>query len=939
MTPEQWHRIEQVLDVVLDLAPAERGAFLDTACRADPTLRREVEALLAAEDAAPAFLDEDAAAFAAPAFEADGEASDGPAAAPAAPGQRLGPYRLVREIGHGGMSVVYLAERADGQFRQTVAVKLLRHLGGDPAGRRRRFRAERQILAALHHPHIARISDGGVTEGGWPYLVMEYVDGRPLTEHADAHRLPLAARLRLFETVCAAVQHAHQHLVVHRDLKPSNILVTDDGQVKLLDFGIAKLLDDAEAPDVTVPLTGTGLRLLTPQYAAPEQVRGAPVTTATDVYALGLLLYELLSGCRPYELAGKPPSEIERIVCEAEPARPSAAAMRAEDAEAHSRTRPRGFAQRLRGDLDVIVLKALRKEPEARYTSAQELADDLRRYRTGLPVQAREATPGYRVRMFVRRHRAGTAVAALVAVLVLGFAGAMTLQQRTTARERDRAQQEAAKARAVTDFMLGLFDANRPDVTPTDTVTARTLLARGVERAGAMQSQPEVQAEMLITMGRVYQTLGQYEQAELLLREALALRQRHPTPERLAEAMQALAAVLQSKSDYAEAESLLHASLTLERRHFGDVHERVADNQYRLASLLRDQQRWDEAEAHAREALALQRRLLGRDLKTASSALLLGHILTFLARYDEAEPLLLESLALYEEHLGEEHLDLAEPLTIAGRFYKEYGDYAQAADYHDRALVVRRRLLGEDNPEVAKDLNNLGTIHKEAGNYVEAERFYRASLDRYRAWLGDDHLAVGILNYNLAVALERQGHLDEAATRFTAARARYHQHLGPENHSLANALAGLGKVREQQGRGAEAEQLYREALALYRRTLPEGHPYTAYALVPLGQFLTEQGRAAEAEPLLRQAVEIRRTRLGEDDARTAHAGLVLGQCLARLGAFEEAEAHLRESLGILRAARDEHRFYAAVAEDALAALPDGAPARANERHGTDAENP
>ncbi|HKT61838.1 MAG TPA: serine/threonine-protein kinase, partial [Gemmatimonadales bacterium] len=391
-SPDRWRRIEELLDGMLDLPPSERAAWLERACAGDEALRSEVEDL-AARGEEHTGLPRPPEALIAPALE-----SLAVAASSEPSPDRVGPWRLVRELGRGGMGAVYLGERDDDQFRKQVAVKLLhRDVAGDDLVRR--FRHERQILATLDHPHIARLLDGGVA-AGTPYIVMEYVDGVPLDLFCERHRLSVAGRLARFADVCAAVQYAHEHLIVHRDLKPTNILVTADGQVKLLDFGIAKLMDEEGVP-ATAPLTRTGMHLMTPEYAAPEQVRGGRVTTATDVYALGVVLYELLAGRRPYDLRGRSPSEIERVICETEPLRPSTAVGR----ERSGRTE--ALRRRLRGDLDTIVLKALRKEPERRYPSTAALLEDLQRYRDGLPVRARPDTFAYRARKFAGRHRVG----------------------------------------------------------------------------------------------------------------------------------------------------------------------------------------------------------------------------------------------------------------------------------------------------------------------------------------------------------------------------------------------------------------------------------------------------------------------------------------------------------------------------------------------------
>ncbi|MEM9667262.1 MAG: serine/threonine-protein kinase, partial [Bacteroidota bacterium] len=475
----RWQAVSRLLDAVLDLAPADRATYLDQACAHDPSLRAEIEALLHLED--DDRLEDNAAVFAAPLLS--GLAATDSLGAPRSevdPGSaprivaQIGPYRLVRQLGRGGMGAVYLAERADGVFEKQVALKVIRQ-GLDTQDVLNRFAYERQILATLDHPHIARLYDGGLTPDGRPYFVMEYVDGLPLLTYCDQHRLRTEQRLALFRTVCRAVQYAHQNLVVHRDLKPSNILVTTDGQVKLLDFGIAKLL--AEEAEEMEPLTMTGQRLMTPAYAAPEQVQGGPITTATDVYQLGVLLYELLTGQRPYEIKKRVRQEIERAVLHATPERPSTLVRKlgtdsTETASTITTARATsidGLERKLRGDLDTIVLMALKKDPGRRYASAEQLAEDLRRHGQGLPVVAHRDSAGYRVRKWVQRNRAAAAVTVIIGLLLLSTATLGTVFAVTTARqaaaierEATRAEQAAAQAEGVNTFLQDILGSANP---------------------------------------------------------------------------------------------------------------------------------------------------------------------------------------------------------------------------------------------------------------------------------------------------------------------------------------------------------------------------------------------------------------------------------------------------------------------------------------------
>jgi serine/threonine protein kinase len=526
LAPEDlWQRADQLLDEALDLPPGQRSPFLDHACGGDPQLRGLVGRLISAAEI------ED------PEFKSGG-ALQGPlgdlvrtelAEEESLAGTMVGRYRIVRELGRGGMAVVYLAERADGQFRQEVALKLLSaglvasHVG-------RRFDRERQILAHARHPGVARLLDGGAGPSGRPYLVMEYVDGRPIDRYCDEERLTLEARLDLFLQVARVVEDAHRNLIVHRDIKPSNILVTGEGHAKLLDFGIAKLLDPEATSSGEAPVSGSAIRLMTPAYASPEQVRGNPVTTASDTYQLGLLLYILLTGRFPYDLGDGDPAERMRAIVQREPLRPSSAASAPEGwsppgqdprtpgeiayARGTTASRLRGA---LSGDLDAILCRALGKEPESRYGSVAQLIEDIQQYKEGRTVTARPDTWAYRTGKLIRRHAAVFATAAIAALLVLALGLVYTS---SLTKERDRAQLEAAREARVSEFLRTLFDAP-PGSGPR---TPREVLDRAAARVDLeLKGEPEVQSDLLALLSGMYKDLGLHAEAQALQAKSEAL--------------------------------------------------------------------------------------------------------------------------------------------------------------------------------------------------------------------------------------------------------------------------------------------------------------------------------------------------------------------------------------------------------------------------------
>ena len=863
MASEPWGRVAAIFDQAAELPVAERPAFLDRECGGDPELRRQVEALLRADGEAGAFL-------AVPALAEDEPGGESAAAVnrPRSLRRTIGPYKLLRMIGEGGMATVYLAVRADDEYRQEVAIKVF-GLGRERSDLLRRFRTERQILASLEHPSIARLLDGGTTDDGLPYIVMERIEGEPIDVYCDRERLPVAARLELFRTLCSAVHYAHQNLVVHRDLKPSNVLVTAGGVPKLLDFGIAKLVNPEGFPQ-TVQHTATGQRLMTPQFASPEQVLGAAITTASDVYSMGVLLYLLLTGRHPYRVGNQQTPEIERAVLEQEPERPSAAVSRVavapEDptatAEAVCRaraSRPERLRRRLEGDLDNIVLKALRKEPRRRYGSIEQLDQDLRRYQQGLPVLARPDTLRYRAGKFFRRHRFGVASAAAFTLLVLGFAMTMGIQASRLARQRDQ-------ARAVAVFLEEIFEVSDPSEARGETITAREILERGAERIEAeLEDQPEVLATLSLTIGNVYRNLGMYQRAEPFLRRSLDVRlgllgEDHPD---VADSLSSLGRLLRDRGDLADAEPLLRRVLDLRRRSHGDVHPAVAQGLTDLGVLLREAGDYGPAEALLGEALELRRQLPGEDP----------------AR-------------------------LAEALTELGELYAHVDKVPAAETLFAEALEIAQVLFGDVHPKVADYMSNLAVMRAIQGKYDDAEPLLREALEARIKLYGEDHLLVSEGLSNLGRLRQEQGELEEAQELLERALAVFRRVVGDEHPRVVGMLNNLGRFLRDRGDFAGAEPYFREGLEIGRRILGDDSPFVAGSLNGLGTLLMAQGEAEAAEPLLREGLATLLRAHADDHRLVAESRGYLGECLAALGQLEEAESlvltgwrHLDEKFG------------------------------------------
>jgi serine/threonine-protein kinase len=907
MTPERWQQIQDLFRAALDRDPGERAAFLDQACAGNPSLRAEVERLIASDEQAASFLEQAVQAGVQMVTEDRGGSIVG---------QRIGPYLIKRELGHGGMSAVYLAVRADDQYQKRVAIKLIKR-GMDTEDILRRFRNERQILAGLDHPNIAKLLDGGTTEDGLPYFVIEYIEGVPINEYGDSHKLSTVERLKLFRTVCSAVHYAHQNLVVHRDLKPGNILVTSDGAPKLLDFGIAKLLNPELSPQ-TIDPTAIGLRLMTPAYASPEQIQGKTITTASDVYSLGVLLYELLTGHRPYRVENWQPQEIERIICETEPERPSTAISRVEEVlasdgktrikltpELVSRTRdgqPEKLRRRLSGDLDTIVLMAMRKEPPRRYASVEQLSEDIRRHLIGLPVIARKGTFSYRAGKFVRRHR----VVVAFLVLIVGFAITMTVQSARIARERDRAASERDKAERVNAFLQEMLASVDPRKKGREITVAAVLdeAARRVETE--LIDQPEIEASVRTTIGTTYQSLGLYDAAETHLRRALAIRQKlfgeeHP---HVAESMHNLGLLLTDMSKYQKAEPLLDEALVMRRKLRGPEHPDIAQSLNSLGVLLRTKSEYQEAEDRFREALVMRRKLLGPEhLDVAQSLNNLASVLWAQGKLKEAESLYREALAMNRKRLGLEHPDVATNLNNLANVLYDNGDYNEAESLHREALAMNRKRLGPEHPDVAGSLHNLAVVLHAKGNYNEAESMFREALVMRRKLLGPEHLDVATTMNNLARLLHAKGEYEEAELLLREALAVHRKLLGTQHEEVITIMNDLAWLLHAKGEDQEAESLFRQILELRRTTRPPGHLDIANALIELGMLLTETGASQRAEPLLRESLDIRRQALPEGDWRTASAESALGKCLTQLQRYAEAEPLLANSFSILKTKR------------------------------------
>ena len=884
MTPERWRQIETLFQAAVERASDHRATFLQEACAGDEALRQAVISLIASDERARSFIE-------APAVAAAGWLIGEPGASVI--GQRFGPYEIIRELGRGGMGTVYLAERADDEYQKQVAIKLVKR-GMDTDEILRRFRHERQILASLDHPNIARLIDGGTTADGLPYFVMEYIEGVPINEYCDQHKLSTTERLKLFGIVCAAVQYAHQALVVHRDLKPSNILITADGTPKLLDFGIAKLLN----PDLSSPTaesTVTGLRPMTPEYASPEQVRGQTITTASDVYSLGVVLYELLTGHRPYYLMSRLPEEVARVICEQEPERPSAVISRTEEvisaqgagqvtSDLVSETRE-GTAEKLRrrltGDLDNIVLMALRKDAPRRYTSAEQLSQDIRRHLEELPVLARKDTFGYRSGKFIQRHKVGVVAAVLLIVTLLGGIVATTWQARVARAERARAEQRFNDVRKLANsFMFEFHDAIR-DI--AGTVPARQLVVKkALEYLDSLAREASHDLALQRELATAYQRLGEAQSSlydasvgdtasafsgyrkALAIREALSAADPKDVQVRndLAASYIKIGQLLVDSGDTAgglemghkgvalrEALSLADPSNTQARFELGSAYRALFVIQANSGNFL-------TAIESLRKSVEISEVLFTADSSNqqvrrslVSNHLFFGDQMWLLGRPEAAWNSYRRALTLSEEWLVKEPTSLTAHRAwilshgYIGNMLVRYGNPSEALEHYRNGVAAWEELA-------AKDRGNADTSRSLVVGY--------ASIGHALGENNDPAGAVEVYRKKILPGFEALQAADPNSTRYS--------------RDLAGMYVNFGKYLALVGNTTQAVEFARKAQGIFDTLLKQDPNHTeirrnaALSFFLLAQLLTKTHQIAEARQYLTRALALQKAQADKPEA-------------------------------------------------------------------------
>jgi eukaryotic-like serine/threonine-protein kinase len=853
MTPERWGRIKEIFGAAFERPVAERSAFLDSACQGEPELRAEVDRLLA-----ESVGESDAA------LPATGEIN------PLEPGlytRTLGEhdpvpgtvidvYHLLQRIGTGGMGEVWLAEQKQ-PVRRRVAVKLIK-AGMDTREVVSRFESERQALALMNHPAIAKVFDGGSTPQGRPYFVMEYVTGLPITAYADKHKLTTRQRLELFVSVCEGVQHAHQKAILHRDLKPSNILVGElDGKPapRIIDFGVAKATANRLTADTMFTLVG-GI-VGTPGYMSPEQADsgGTDVDTRTDVYSLGVILYQLLVGVLPLDFSNTPSNQFPRRLREEDAPRPSTR-LRSLGEKTGITAQNRGadpptLSRQLRGDLDAITLKALEKDRSRRYATPSELAADIGRYLRSEPVLARPASVLYRSGKYVRRHRAAVAVATVIAVLLVSAAVAQSFELRRIKRERARADR-------VTAFMMGMFKVANPSETRGNDIRAREILDKASNDIDTgLTKDPELQAQMMHVMGTVYQSLGIYSRAESLFRRAAETR----------------------------------------RSTLGARNPDSLQSMYQLAEVLTFEGRYPEAEKLSRETLDARRAVLGADHRDSLTTMSwLGWIFYSQGRFAEAEKLHRETIEAAKRTLGPlDNVTIIATNRLAIDLVAQK-KIAEAEQAFRESLDGNQRSKGPDHQDTLASQNNLANLLQEEGKFAEAEKLNLTALEAYRRVWGPEHPKTLMTLENLGGVLRDEKRNAEAETMLSQAIEISRRTLGPENRSTLVAMGNLAGLLTDEGKYVEAEPLARQTLEGKRRTLGPEHPSTLIALNDLGRVLKLEKRYAESEKVYRQTFEGRGRSLGAGNPDTAAAAYELACVLALEGKPGEAFSNLQFAL-------------------------------------------
>ncbi|MDZ7758192.1 tetratricopeptide repeat protein [Rhodohalobacter sp.] len=844
MDKKRWKNTEAEFDALFDLSESEKKKRLETLREENPQLYKDLKHLLELTENSQNFLEEGRDKYLNSLYKDLASESVLETEEEFMP-RKVGRYKLLKPIGRGGMGNVYLAERADGLFERKTAIKFVRtELNNSEV--KKRFNREKKIQASLDHPSIARLYDASTDEHGVPFLVMEYVDGQPITTYSDENNLSVRQRVELFISVCQAVQYAHQNLIIHRDLKPSNILVNPEGECKLLDFGIAKLLDqNGDLPE----LTRSGQQYFSMKYAAPEQIQNGPVNTLTDVYSLGVLLYKLLTGSLPYTITEQTTyGEFERKICDDPVPKPSSVVRKSKD-----------LYRQLKGDMDNIILKALEKSPDRRYRSAEALSDDLKRYLDNLPVSARPVGIVYRSRKFIQRNKKISSFAALLLIIIISGLYYHTTEirkERDIAKiQRDLAELEAAKTARVSEFVVGLFEQSDPYSSSGKELTVGSLLAQGRDRIETLDEAPLVQAEMYMVLARVYRSLAEHETAHNLSGQALSLLEEQASPDSvsLANAWTMRAYTLSSLGRYNEAEEAHRQALELTSP---ENKPALAERLNNLGLALFSLGQLDESQELLEEALTLRRAELPESAELAASLNNLALVLAAQDKREEAEPLYRSALEMRRSVLGDEHPTTTYSMTNLATLLDQMNRLEEAEAGYREALRIRRNIFGDDHPAVASVLYQIGWLQSRRGELEQARIHLEEALEIRSRVLGPDHPSTAVILNAAAVVARDMGEVDQAEQWLRRALSIYRSVFGDSHHDIALVLANMGQTMQVKGNSAEAERLLLQALEMNRRELGMEHRHVADNLRNLAELELAEGNKEQAADYASSAREV-----------------------------------------------------------------------------------
>ena len=852
MDKKRWKNTEAEFDAFFDLSESKKKERLETLREESPQLYEDLKNLLELAENSQNFLEEGRDKYLNTLFK-DLAAESAPETEEDFVPRKVGRYKLLKPIGRGGMGNVYLAERVDGLFERKTAIKFVRtELNNREV--KKRFNREKKIQASLDHPSIARLYDASTDEHGVPFLVMEYVDGHPITTYSNENQLSVKQRVELFISVCQAVQYAHQNLIIHRDLKPSNIMVNPEGECKLLDFGIAKLLDQSgDLPE----LTRSGQQYFSMKYAAPEQIQNRPVNTLTDVYSLGVLLYQLLTGSLPYTITEQTTyGEFERKICDEPVPKPSSIVRKSKD-----------LYKQLQGDMDNIILKSLEKSPDRRYRSAEALADDLKRYLHNLPVSARPVGVVYRSRKFIQRNKKISSFAAVLLILILSglyYHTTEISEERDIAEiQRDLAELEAAKTARVSEFVVSLFEQSDPYSSSGKELTVGNILAQGRDRIETLDEAPLVQAEMYMVLARVYRSLAEHETAHNLSGQALTLLENQALPDSvsLASAWTMRAYTLSSLGRYGEAEEAHRQALELTSPENKPV---MAERLNNLGLAVFSLGRLGESQELLEEALNLRRAELSESAELAASLNNLALVLAAQDKRKEAEPLYRAALEMRRSVLGNEHPTTTYSMTNLATLLDQMNHLEEAEAGYREALRLRRNIFGDDHPAVASVLYQIGWLQSRRGQLDQARVHLEEALEIRSRVLGADHPSTAVILNAVAVVATNMGEVDQAEQWLRRALSIYRSVFGDSHHDIALVIGNLGKTMQVKGNFNEAERLLLQALEMNRRELGKEHRHVADNLRSLAELELAEGNTKQAADYVASARKILDA-LGLDD--------------------------------------------------------------------------